>query len=299
MALEEKKPDIVLATIIFYCFHIILHKVAVTGNNIIFPTPFANTSKEFWMDISPLDSTYLIMDFVYIFQLLWLLYTLFMLIRRKAVGDILSVEVFFWFGAHVFFMTIWLFMWSRQGTMGSLVLIIMASVSLDMSMYYACVDLHVYLQFNPYPLHKTGIWFQWILVQNALMFAVTWNIFLVVYHFCVFVAYDLESTQEVASYMGLGLMTCLICFNFYMENFKYKNYIRYSFSNYIVLVVIFSGIIGDDIWEGLPMALSDEVVIGLMVLLLILFLARVVILIRHFELDNDYDQEETTHLINV
>ena len=175
----------------------------------------------------------------------------------------------------------------------------MAAVCLDMSLYYACVDLHNYLHFNPYPMHKMGIWFQWILVQNALIFAVAWTSFLVVYHTCAFITFDLETNEDIASFIGLGLITLTMCVNFYMENYKLYTYTRYSFSHYIVLVVVFSGIIGDDIWEGVPMDLSDQVVIALMVLLLVLFLTRVVILIRHFETDNDYDLEETTHLIKV
>ena len=175
----------------------------------------------------------------------------------------------------------------------------MASVCLDMSLYYACADLHNYLQFNPYPLHKIGIWFQWILVQNALVFAVAWNTFLFVYHFTVFITFDLETSEDIASFIGLGLITVLMCVHFYVENFKLTDFMRYTFSHYIVLVVVFSGIIGDDIWEGLPMQLSDKVVIALMVVLLVLFLTRVIILIQHYETDNDYDLEETTQLIKV
>ena len=90
----------------------------------------------------------------------------------------------------------------------------------------------------------------------------------------------------------------IICF--YMENYSaYQEHIRYSFSHYIVLVVVFSGIIGDDVWSNLPLQLTDAVLIGLLIVLLVMFLARVVVLSRRFEEDSDYEREETTRLVKI
>ena len=297
MSLREKKSEVVIGTIIFYIIHIFLHKFAIAGNNLLFPYSCANSTMTYWLQITPEESTFIIWDFTYVLQLISMVYTWVMIIRGEEVANILSVHVFVWFSVYLFFMTSWFFLWSRHNTIATFVVIVLAQVALDITMGYACYDLYHYIQKYPYPMNKIAIWCQWMLVQNSLIFHVTWNTFIVILQVCVVIAYEIESTTQQASLIGLSLIACLVIFWFYMENIVMKDYVKYTFSNYIVLIVALCGILGSDVWRGIHITLVDEVVIVLLVVILVLFLIRVIVLTRYFENDNEDYEEERNRLL--
>lgn len=226
-----------------------------------------------------------------------MIYTWIEVMREKEAGNILSTDVYLWLGVHLVLMSFWFFFYTQRLIVVSLAVTVIAQIALSMTMYTACSDLYSYMEKYPSAINKLRSWFQWIFVQNCIIFHATWTTFMVILQVCIVMTYDADVSDRRSSLIGLSVFTCLIILWFYFENNSFKDYIKYTFSNYIVFTVALSGIIGEDIWQGLSLGPTDDVAIVLMVGVLVLFFIRVISLIRSFEDEGEEVNEEKEHLL--
>lgn len=276
------KTGILLAvTILLYAVHCILASLAATGNPTkFFPRSVGNASDIFKVLITPVGATFSIWGVIYFLQFVWLVYALVSLCRSGTATNLLSGKFYGCFILSTVFITTWFFTWTRLEALQSLIMLVIQQLFLEVAFGLACSNLREYLQARDISSeNKSDVWCQRILVQNGILFYLTWTLAATMLSFSIVLNRDLDVSDQSASLASLVILTIVVVGYFVCESWVFPTYTEYTVSFYIGLIWAFSGIFSG-VWGE-----NDVIggyVLALLILSCILLVVRIVIIVmRH------------------
>lgn len=244
MAISKTQIVLMVSALVLYVIHLILMGFAVKGNSSAFPTPLGDVASTFPININPDKSVFAIWFVVFLYQLIWQIYSVATIFRRGDEANILSGKVFLCFICYIISMTVWLFLWSHRNLVGAMVTVAISALFLDVALSYSFSDLRDYLDVHPV-VHKNklDVWSQRLLVQNGIMLNASWVALAAIFAFATFLSHSLDVATSTASLVALILLGCFEIIWFCVENCILAKYIEYTFTNYISLLVGLTGIL--------------------------------------------------------
>jgi len=277
-----KKVLIVLSAII-YVVHLVLNALSAAGkpDNALFPNTVGNVSRHFEIPITPVSATFAIWSAIFIFQIIWFIYSCVNIFRSGPVANILSSYFYITFNVNIAFISAWLFTWSRKQGVTSFVIIVLGQIFFDIAIGCAFYSLKKFLDNNPkYAMGNKDVWFQRIIVQNGLLFYGTWTTVATNLNFCITLVYYLDVAVQTACIVTLVIVGVILLSWFIFENFVFVNSVQYTITAYVVLIIALNGVFANGIFD------TDKTVGGLVLALLItaalfLIIRLIIIVVRH------------------
>ena len=83
----------------------------------------------------------------------------------------------------------------------------------------------------------------YIFVLNGVPFYATWTVVATHLNIGTALCYKGGMTNTNASILMLSILTCVILFYWFLDFYRFHNYLRFTYSPYIVLIVAFCGIV--------------------------------------------------------
>lgn len=267
-------------TFLVYIIHLIFNGLAAKGKpgNKLFPNSPGGISKLFNIEITPVGATFSIWGFIFFYQVAWLIYSISTIFRDGPATNILSQKFYYFFLLNIFMITTWLFLWARTNLIGSLIVIFLGQVFVNMAIGFSCKELYEYTKENGEQA-KPDIWCIRLLVQNGLLFYGTWTTIATLLNLAIVLRYEGHLSSSTASIISLSLLGVLVIFWFILENFIISKFTEYTFTVYIVLTAALSGILAN-IYRELDVVAG--IVIGLLILSIVFLFGRLLIIVIRF-----------------
>lgn len=290
-SMSTPKKVLIVATAVIYVVHLIFNALSATGKpgNILFPNTVGNVSRHFEIPITPSSATFGIWSAIFIFQILWIIYSCVNIFRRGPITNILSSCFYIAFNINIAFITAWLFTWSRKQAVASFVIIVLGQIFFDIAIGLAFYSLKNFLDDNPmYAMGNRDVWFQRIIVQNGLLFYGTWTTVATNLNFCITLVYYLDVAVQTACIVTLVVVGVLLLSWFILENFVFVNSVQYTVTAYVVLIIALNGVFTNGVFD------TDKTVGGLVLALLIaaavfLIIRLIIIVIRHMKNKKEFE----------
>ena len=261
---------------IFVFITTIIFSQLSTQLNDIFPRTQSDISGINQTEITPASSTFAIWGFIYLYQAVWIIYTMTLLWRGDS--DILPPWFYLSYSIGNVSSVCWLVVWSRGHRTSSFAILALFSISMEIAMYWGTTGLAKYLErfpSNEKLPSKIDVWCIRMLVLNGVLTYTAWVSIATCLNLCISLQYDLGANGTAAATGVLFVLLTLIIFWFVLENFFFERFTRYLFMEYIVFIVAFSGILKKHWTNGQG---NQGFVLFLMVLSSILFAARLFII---------------------
>lgn len=276
-------------TFILYAIHCTFGGLAGQGvAQKLFPRSVGNASDLLKVLITPIGATFSIWGVIYFWQFAWMLYAFTCLCRNGSGTNLLSGKFYLFFGLSTVFITVWFFTWTRLETVNSLIMLIFHQLFIQVAFGFACSNLQEYLETRSIDNeNRADVWCQRILVQNGILFYLTWTLVASLLSMAIVLTRELEAADQTASITALVILAVITILYFYAENFWLKSYTEYTFTFYLGLIWALSGVfVGvwgvNDIVGGLTL--------GLLVVVCLLFVLRLVVLVLRSRKRESYDQ---------
>lgn len=276
MALPKHKIALIVANFIVFV-GVLAVNYQSRSSSVLFPKETGQISRKYPTELTPASSTFLIWAFIYSYQVVWLIYSLTVICRN--VADILPGWFYGCFMCANVCNFIWLLVWSREYLHVAFAVLTLNSVALNLTLYFAYTGLYRYLSAFPKDGEtpsRVDIWCIRLLVQNGVIFYNTWVTIAACINLNTTLTYDINVAGTKAATGSLVVLFVIISVWFVMENFVFKKYTRFTFSEYIVLIVGLSGIVKKHWTDGHG---NQGFVMFLLVLSVILFIARIIIIV--------------------
>lgn len=235
------------------------------GNNL----STGDVSDKYSTDITPAGWAFTIWSVIYTWQTLWLLYSLSMICRPRA-PDVLNWLFHVVFICSCVFNSTWIIIWQRMMiTASSLVLFAIAFT------LYGLLALSYYRFNKLYDVNCPKIDFYAIqaLVHNGIAFYATWCTVASLLNMTIAITYIHDVARETASTVALVILTLEILVWFILENTVLERFLRYTVSQYPVLIVALSAIISKH-WNTEKRNSIFSLV--LLILVCVLFIIRII-----------------------
>lgn len=204
--------------------------------------------------ITPAGWTFTIWAFIYIWQIVHVVYSLTLLCRRGANGQYLYVSpghmhysFYIVYMINNIFNIGWIFVFDRSANNPDMLYGAMILLWLITFTIYVCgVIVCKYLSNAGAVLESTGnvkdIWFTRLFVLNGLVFYGTWCTIASLLNFSIVLQYKAGVDNYVCAWLCLGILTAELAAWFVLETFVFDRHLRYCFSQYVVLLVALSGL---------------------------------------------------------
>jgi len=152
---------------------------------------------------------------------------------------------------------------------------------------FACSDLREYLQAHDIePENKVSVYCHRILVQNGILFYLTWTLVAALLSFSTTLNRELEVSNEGASLAALIILAVTTLAYFYCESFVFETYTTHTVTFYVVLIWALSGVL-KGVWG------ENDVIVGmtlaLLIVAIILLIIRIVIIVLRSRRRDSYD----------
>lgn len=271
-----KTGILVSVTFAAYIIHVVFAALAGGGGSPkLFPTSVGNVSDNFKLLVTPASATFSIWSIIFFLQFFWMIYALVCLCRSGPATNLLSGKFYFAFLISTVFITIWLFSWSRKEIIQSLIFVVLHQVFVELAFGLACCNLREYLQTSDVDSrNRADVWAHRILVQNGILFYLTWTTVASLLNFAVALKEELGASDVGASLTILIILAIITVVWFGVENFAIRTYTEYTFAYYVAQIWALSGVICS-VW-----GVNDTVagfVLALLILTVILLIARIII----------------------
>ena len=275
MAVSKAKTAAIAINLVVFIIVTILNYFS-TKSGKVFPKATGKVSDDYQTEVTPAGSTFAIWGFIYIYQLAWVIYSLTLLCRNAP--DILPTSFYVSFTFATIFNLSWLLVWSREHLGLAFVFIALIGIFLEASLYFSFTSLERYiekLRSGESPPSATDVWCIRMLVHNGIIFYTTWVTVATCLNMTIVLQYDLEANGSKAALGSLIILFLIIVVWFLLENFVFAAYTRFTFTEYIVLVVALSGILKKNWTDGKG---NQGFVMFLLVLSAILLILRLVVI---------------------
>ncbi|XP_066920635.1 uncharacterized protein [Clytia hemisphaerica] len=279
MVQKGSKVGVISAlTFVVFTVHVVFAGLAGSGASPkLFPETVGKVSDELKLFVTPVGATFSIWGVIYFLQFAWIIYTLTAICRQGASTSILSTRFYVFFMISTAFITGWLFSWTRKEVLPSFIVVIFHQIFIELAFTISCYDLHDYL--NTHEIdnnNKIDVWCQRILVQNGILFYLTWTIVASLLNFAIFLNQELSTSDETSSLIALIILGVTAIAWFVLENFAFKAYTEYTFSAYITLIWALSGVIAN-VWDNNRVV--SGLTLGLLVTACILLVLRILLIV--------------------
>lgn len=218
-------------------------------------------SDKYFTSLTPAGWTFSIWSFIYSWQVIHCIYSLTLICRKSPEGIPLYRQpghihysfyiVYIFNGA---FNTCWIFIFDREILELAFVFLCFITVTLYICGVLLCKYLH---DSAPYLTANGGskeIWLTRLLPLNGVAFYGTWVTLASLLNFGLVLQYRANVDPDVCSWVVLVLITLELIGWFVLETFVFDKYLRYCFSQYIVLLVAFAGILSNHYDAASPAA---------------------------------------------
>lgn len=213
----------------------------------IFVSATGNQTTKYGLSIMPAGWTFTIWTVIYGWLLMAHLYSLVLLCRRNAVGPaylsppILNTAFLVTYTLNLLFNVVWLFLWDRD-------LIIYASGfmwAVCVTSWIATGIIHGTLGgHGPWmAAHaKVDMWFIRIFWHNGLAMYATWTTITALLNLAMVLKHELNIDEQLIVYIVMGVISGIMLIWFIIENTALDRWMRYTVSQYAVIVVAMVGV---------------------------------------------------------
>ena len=212
-------------------------------------------SDQYDTKITPAGWTFTIWAFIYTWQIIHVVYSLTFLCRKGSDGNFLYVNPeplhYSFYIVYIINNVLnigWIIAFDRSGKRPELLIIAMFLLWLITFTLYICgVLICKYLSRAGATLEQSGnvkdIWMIRIFTLNGITFYGTWCTIASLLNFAIVLQYRANVNELTAAWICLGILTAELVAWFILETFVFDKHLRYCFSQYIVLLVAFSGLL--------------------------------------------------------
>lgn len=251
------------------------------GNNL----STGDVSDRYSTDITPAGWAFSIWGVIYTWQALWLVYAVTLICRSQA-PNVLNWLFHALFILSCGFNSSWIIIWQRMHITAASVILFAIAFNL-----YGLLVLSYYRFNKLYNVSTPKIDFYGIqaLVHNGIAFYATWCTVASLLNMTIAITYVHGVKGETAGTIALIILTVEILAWFIVENTVLEKYLRYTVSQYPVLIVALSAIISKH-WDSSKRNPIFSLV--LLVLVLILFVARLGLVIYRIKKNKSQKSED-------
>ncbi|XP_078575306.1 uncharacterized protein LOC144861354 [Branchiostoma floridae x Branchiostoma japonicum] len=214
----------------------------------LFVTTVGNTSRFFPNEIVPASWVFDIWLVIYGWGFLWLIYVTICICRKNSRGYFyvtpeLFPPVFYvtWYVNNLFILS-WTFLNDSLQRVGAAMLLALIAFSIYYMLYisYRRVDRN-----GPWLTENAPVdlWLIRALVHNGLAIYATWVTIATLLGFATVLTYESGYDNEDVCTGILGLLLAIILVWFFLENFVFERFCRYTLVPFVVVVVALSGVI--------------------------------------------------------
>ncbi|XP_060070133.1 uncharacterized protein LOC132550133 [Ylistrum balloti] len=253
----------------------------------IYESSTGDVSDYFYLEITPASWTFSIWFFIYIWQIIWLIYGLSTICRKSDSGiyiyqlPVMPPAIYIIYILNLGLNVAWMILFDRKYIEIALADIILVTLTLYVILGISCRAVHNNLSV----LIKDGAgkeaWFIRFFLQNGVAFYATWVTVATHLNVAMVMHYSGGVANDIACTTVLGMLLFFVISWFLSENILLDNYTRYMFSPYIVLVIALTGSIAENFDLELRYRNSILSVTILCVSSIFLFLKFIIILLRH------------------
>jgi len=281
-------------TLIMFCVALFFNYTASTG--LVSDLDVGEVSDEYNLEITPAGWTFTIWGFIYIWQFLWIGYVLFLTCKYDMDTVIFGKWFFFLYNLASVFNALWIIIWVNEHVVWAMISLLGITVCLLTAAYIA----HKYMYDVNRPINAENYGAaagtsteiedttpQWLrksssirpllfaFVVNGIPFYATWCVVASHLNVGIVICYKLGMTNTNASILMLSVLTCVILGYWFLDFYRLRFYLQYTYSPYIVLIVAFTGILtngGLDV-EKRP---SSAFVLALLIIAVLGTIAKVI-----------------------
>ena len=211
------------------------------------------------MEVTPADWTILMISFIYLWQGIWLFYSIVLICRKVGDGHhycvfpVLPPILYVVFSFSLACNVAWLLIWDKKYMEVALIFINLTTVTLYICLMVSMRRLGDHDSAMCRHNLIQDIWVIRILVQNGIGFYAAWATIAAIFNFAVVLTYrtDLMGKavgKEIGSTVSLIVFTMEILAWFILDNFVFERAMRYLFTPYIATLISLSGIMSKN-WE--------------------------------------------------
>jgi hypothetical protein len=268
---------VLVTFILFFC---------VIGFNGLLFTPFYGydffNTTNVGLDIMPATWTWCIWALIYFVQFVWLVYGLCTLFRKTTNGSYLYLKPdFMCYGIYI---AVFVNYWANIGwcfTFWRVCCALFFSVLMTFSMYVFLFISCRKLVENQSELQQLG--YQWdvcfvrVFIHNGCAIYATWTSIVAILTFGQFLTISAGVTATCASTLCLIIILFATLNYFIFENFIWRDYLRYVFTPYFVVVWALVGCITHNIVAGKPLTRNNIITMVVLIVVVCLIIARFIL----------------------
>ncbi|XP_051879336.1 uncharacterized protein LOC127574388 isoform X2 [Pristis pectinata] len=242
---------LLVSTLVVYIITLIMNALAGKGpKSGIFLQTVGNISNKLSTEFTPAGWTFSIWGVIYTWQAVWLIYVCSGLCRRHTIPALIFLALVAFTNYVVLFFS-----------------------------YHGLYTQGPWLQ----KYRKVDLWLVRILVQNGIAVYATWTTIATLLNFAVVLTYNASVTMVTSGTICLSLLAFEVVLWFYLENFVFDKYVRYTLTIYPVVIVALSGSL-DKHYEAISPTRNNIYIAVLLATACIAFAARIAIVTwRHFK----------------
>lgn len=237
---------LIILTAICFAVAIVFNVLQPLGIDNVFKNDVGNLSDKYVLSITPSGATFSIWGLIYVFQALWILYTITLIFRtnKRQTGELYYDPPFLPGQFYVIYIinlclnVTWLFSFDSEFLVASFV----ALFGIAMSLYVCLFFSFRYLWRYESELTKAEMIVNIILVQNGLGFYATWTTVATLLNFGIVLRYVIGVAMETTSYIVLTIILAIFLIVFFSEILILTRRMRYFFAHYIILIVALTGV---------------------------------------------------------
>lgn len=277
MAQSKIQIALIIITAMVFLARQIINRLPDNLKKDIFPvsSPGRISRKYTNSEIKPARSTFQIWKAIYLWQGLWMLYTLSLIFRKKA-ANVLSSLFYGFYILSMLLSTTWRIVNSQQHKTIGFAVLALQSLSTYTAVYFAYTGLYKYISNIIEKQNKIDVWCVRLLVINGVMFLGAWTTIATLVNFNTALIYEFGANTTTAGCVSLAILLTIVLGWFILENFIFEKYTRYAISHYITLTIGVSGILKKNWTDGYGI---QGFILSILIVVVILFVARLVIIV--------------------
>ena len=243
MALSLIKGALIILNAVGFVTKLIFNKEATKVSK-VFPRKTGEVSDKVETDLTPAAATFAIWGVIYFFQASWITYSLSLLFRPSA-PDVLPVSFYLAYLCASVLNITWLLVWARRKFALASAILVFLALSLATCLFYAYSNLYLYVSnfSGDHDQINTDMWCQRLFVQNGIMLYTAWVAIASCINFAIFLQTGLGVPRNKAGTIALTILLSIATCWFFLENFLFRKYAKYTFSEYFVLVIGLRGVL--------------------------------------------------------
>jgi len=221
-------------------------------------------SDEFNLEITPSSWTFTIWGFIYTWQAIWIIYVLYLTCKYDMNSIVFGRLFYIIYNIANICNGLWIIVWTNELIWPAAIFLPCIAGGLVISAYiahkYMFVDTNTMIVngdnyggvSNDGGSNNDYKWLDsaksirpllYIFVLNGVPFYATWCVVASHLNIGIALCYKAGITNTNTSFLMLSILTCIIFFYWYLDFYRLRQYLQYTYSPYIVLVVAFSGIL--------------------------------------------------------